>query len=145
MTPGENIRNIRKNLKYTLVYVSNLTGLSKSTLSDIENGKSNPSASTLKKLANAFNVSVSTLLGEKPDVMFVNDDNSQYFDEYATNNTYTNACFTTPQKAMEFILAQPVIGHYGDFDINKLSDEDKINFANDLLNMMKVISPKYKK
>lgn len=135
MTPGENIRNIRKNLKYTLVYVSEITGLSKSTLSDIENGKSNPSAATLKKLADAFNVSVSTLLGEKPNVML----------EIAATTDNSEPCFRSAQQAMEFILAQPVIGHYGDFDINKLSDEDKINFANDLLNMMKVISPKYKK
>ena len=53
--------------------------------------------------------------------------------------------FKTPEAAMKFILKQPAIMGYGGFDIEKLSDEELIDFANELLNQMKLISYKYKK
>ena len=46
---------------------------------------------------------------------------------------------------MKFILKQPAIMGYGGFDVEKLSDEELIDFANELLNQMKLISYKYKK
>ncbi|NME64068.1 helix-turn-helix transcriptional regulator [Clostridium cadaveris] len=53
--------------------------------------------------------------------------------------------FKTPEAAMKFILKQPAIMGYGGFDVEKLSDEELIDFANELLNQMKLISYKYKK
>lgn len=53
--------------------------------------------------------------------------------------------FKTPEAAMKFILKQPAIMGYGGFDIEKLSNDELIDFANELLNQMKLISYKYKK
>lgn len=145
MTPGENIRNIRKSLNYTLVQVSDITGLSKSTISDIENCKSNPSTTTLKKLADAFNVPVSTLLGEMPDMILQHGNNSIVLECMNSKVDGVNNGFTSAQDAMEFILEQPVIMGYGGFDINKLTDEDKISFANEILSQIELLGYKYKK
>lgn len=53
--------------------------------------------------------------------------------------------FTTPEEAISFLLSQEVIMGFGGFDIDKLSDEDKIQFANELLGQLKLLSYKYKK
>ncbi len=59
MSLGENIRNLRKNKGYSMMKINELTGLSKSTISDLENDKSSPTSETLQKLANALEVSIS--------------------------------------------------------------------------------------
>lgn len=53
--------------------------------------------------------------------------------------------FKTPQEAIKFILEQPAIMGYGGFDVNKMSDEDVINFANELLSQLKLLGYKYNK
>lgn len=59
MTVGEKIKEIRVNNKCSIMKVRELTGLSKSTISDIENNKSNPTTATLQKLASAFKCDIS--------------------------------------------------------------------------------------
>lgn len=167
MNIGEKIRKIRKENKLTIVELAEITGLSKTTISDTETGKTNPSNDTILKIAKALNIDVKDLckgtgysfffffdeeesnLSNQQD-QCVGKDNEEYkkFLNLTTKNQSTSEKnvdlkFTDPVKAMEFILSQPTIMDYGNFDINKLSDEDKINFANDLLNMIKMISPKY--
>lgn len=53
--------------------------------------------------------------------------------------------FKTPEAAMQFILKQPAIMGFGGFDVSKMSDEDIIDFANELLRQLQLISYKYKK
>ena len=108
--------------------IRELTGLSKSTISEIENDKSSPTAETLQKIADALEVTV--------DVFFKEDDND--LDKQ-------NIEFITPQEAMEFILKQPSIMGYGGFDINKMNDEEIVEFANELLRQLQLISYKYKR
>ncbi|WP_338630605.1 helix-turn-helix transcriptional regulator [Clostridium baratii] len=56
---------------------------------------------------------------------------------------FKNGEFKTPEAAMQFILKQPSIMGYGGFDVNKMSNEDIIEFANELLNQLKLLSYKY--
>ena len=133
MTIGQTIKSLRKDKKLTLTDMSAKTGLSISTLSDIENDKSSPKTSTLNKIADGLDVQLLDIIGSEPN--YLTD----------INNSNTDIKFTDPVKAMEFIISQPTVGDYGNFDINKLTDEDKINFANDLLEMIRMISPKYMK
>lgn len=59
MTVGERIRLIRTNNNVSIRKLAELTGLSKSTLSEIENNVSkNPTIDTLDKIAKALSVSV---------------------------------------------------------------------------------------
>lgn len=134
MTIGQNIKTLRKNKKITLTHLSDKTGLSISTLSDIENGKSSPKTSTLNKIANGLGVQLLDIIGPESNYLDINNSDNE-----------TDIKFTDPVKAMAFIISQPTVGDYGNFDVNKLTDEDKINFANDLLEMIRMISPKYMK
>lgn len=51
----------RKRHSITLVKLSEMTGISKTTLNDIENGKISPNLNQIEKIAIALNVSLSDL------------------------------------------------------------------------------------
>lgn len=65
MSLGENIRMARKNKGYSIMKVRELTGLSKSTISDLENDNSSPTAETLQKIASALGVPVEEFFKSK--------------------------------------------------------------------------------
>ncbi len=55
---GENIRKIRKKIKLTQDAFSEIIGIEPSSLSNIENGKSFPSALTIIQINQKFNINV---------------------------------------------------------------------------------------
>lgn len=57
-----NLRHIRDNRSLSLDQLSELTGVSKSMLRQIETGKSSPTIATIWKIANGLRVSFTTLL-----------------------------------------------------------------------------------
>ncbi|WP_017815658.1 helix-turn-helix domain-containing protein [Paenibacillus shenyangensis] len=62
---AKNLARIRKSKNLTLDQTSELTGVSKAMLAQIENEKSNPTISTLWKIANGLQVSFTTFLKEE--------------------------------------------------------------------------------
>ena len=82
-----NLRRIREEQKYSLDKVSKLTGVSKSMLGQIERGESNPTITTVWKIAKGLKVSFNSLLDEaapdaeiisKEDVLAMVEDNGRY-------------------------------------------------------------------
>ena len=59
---GEKIRLLRKSRQFTIDKFSKSIGLSKSYLSQIENGQSNITVSLVKKICNGFDISITELL-----------------------------------------------------------------------------------
>ena len=64
MKIGEKIRNLRKQKNMSLRELAQITGLSKTTLGDLEKDVKNPSLDTLEKIAVAFEMSPAELLKE---------------------------------------------------------------------------------
>lgn len=64
---GQNLQRLRGEQQLSLGQLSERTGVSKAVLSQLENGKGNPTINTLWKIAQAFHVSYSALL-EPPRV-----------------------------------------------------------------------------
>ncbi len=64
---AHNLKNLREGRNLSLDQLSSLTGVSKSMLRQIENGKSSPTISTIWKIANGLRVSFTALL-RKPAV-----------------------------------------------------------------------------
>jgi transcriptional regulator with XRE-family HTH domain len=62
---GKKIFDFRKAKKLTINDFSKITGLSSALLSQLERGVGNPSLSALKSIANALDISVSSLLKEE--------------------------------------------------------------------------------
>ncbi|KEH89118.1 XRE family transcriptional regulator [Clostridium novyi A str. BKT29909] len=134
---GKKLKKLRNNNGYTLKQLSEICGLSISFISDIENNRRNPSIENLNKLADALDVSVNIFLDNTKSKKEKIDSIKQ--------TTLAQEEFKTPQEAMQFILKQPAIFGFGGFDINKMSDEEILDFANELLRQLKLISYKYKK
>jgi transcriptional regulator with XRE-family HTH domain len=66
MSLGDNIRTIRKAKGVTISDLSSITGVSRSTITDIENDKGRgPTITTLKKIADALGVSVDDFFKEE--------------------------------------------------------------------------------
>ncbi len=135
---GDNIRNIRKEKKLSINKLAKITGISLGYLSDLENNKAkNPSVDKLKIIADALEVQPELFL--KNDIDIENDFIKEESESY---NTYQ---FDTAEAAMQFILKQPAIMGFGGFDTNKMNNQEIIDFANELLNQLKLLGYKYKK
>lgn len=163
MTIGKNVNLIRSNKKMSIRKLTELSGVGKSTISDIENDKVSPTYATLEKLAKAFDISVYELLEEHvshEDMMEarpMTKEDAQRLDETLNKDGKLKKAvdeidrvlqidsFETPEEAMKFILMQPSIMGFGGFDTNTMSDDELIEFANELLNQLKILSYKYKK
>ncbi|GAB7388774.1 helix-turn-helix domain-containing protein [Bacillaceae bacterium] len=63
---ARNLQRIRKSRGLSLDKVAELTGVSKAMLGQIERGESNPTVTTLWKIANGLNVSFSSFVEEDP-------------------------------------------------------------------------------
>lgn len=145
MNLGENIRKIRLEKGYSIMKIRELTGLSKSTISDLENDKSSPTVETLQKIADALGVSVEDFFKSKP----VSDETLKEWDKkydsrklneevtiYETADKILKPLGTNVidlvnkvadvKQAMEIILSQPGLMLNGEM----LSDESKIALAN---------------
>ncbi|MGJ0908891.1 helix-turn-helix domain-containing protein [Clostridium botulinum] len=168
---GDNVRLLRKERGMSVNKLSKISGVSLGFISDIENNKTNPSIPTLEKIANALDVKVELFFKENLDETIGRkltyeklkewDDNdiketkAPYISSSSLKGSLKNKLketelfktgeFTTPQAAMKFILEQPSIMGYGGFDTSKMSDQDIIDFANELLNIIKMLGPKYNK
>lgn len=64
MTLGERIRVLRNSRNVSLRRLSEITGVSKTTLSDIENDTKNTSLETIEKIARAFGLTTAQLLSD---------------------------------------------------------------------------------
>lgn len=58
---GENLKQIRTNKNITQMEIAEKLGVNKSFISNIENGKTNPTLSTITSLATALGVSTNEL------------------------------------------------------------------------------------
>lgn len=126
---GKILKKLRTERGLTQEDLANMLNIKRQTYSAWERGIANPDIETISFLADFYNVSTDYLLGKtenpkEPDLPVE---------------------FKTPEEAMKFILEQNVIMGFGGFDINKMNDEEIIEFANELLRQLKLISYKYKK
>lgn len=119
----ERIRQRRIELDLSYQDLSAKTGISKSTLQRYETGFiKNLPIDKLEILAKALNTTPEYLMGWDSEKRI-----------------------KTAEEAMQFILKQPVLMSYGGYDIKTLTDDELVDFANELLRQLELISYKYKK
>ncbi|AAO36644.1 transcriptional regulator (endogenous virus) [Clostridium phage phiCTC2B] len=128
---GKKIKSLRKDNKITQEELAIKIGVSTSMVGMYETDARKPSYEVLIKIADYFKVSLDYLLRET---------------EYKTYIGTKENCikFKTVEEAMQFILKQPVVINFCEFNVDKMTNRDLIEFANELLNQLKLISYKYK-
>lgn len=136
------IIELRNKKGYSQRKLAMISGISNSTISRIENATSDADPETLRKLAPYLGISYETLMEVAGYIE--SESNKEYIESKGEQNQLPDS-FDTPEEAVKFLLEQNVIMGFGGFDIDKLSDEEKVEFANELLHQLKLISYKYKK
>lgn len=122
-------RRIRQNLSYQ--DLADKTGISKSTLQRYETGFiKNLPIDKLEILAKALDTTPGYLMGWEEEV-------TAFSLEYNT--------IKKPEDAMALILKQPMLMAYGGYDIKKMTNDELVDFANELLRQLELLSYKYKK
>lgn len=114
--------------------VAKETGISSSSLSDWKNNKSVPKIDKMIKIADFLDVSVDYLCGVETDEKQKKDTLSEVPETH----------FTNAEDAMKFIIEQPMIAFEGGYDLNKMTDEEVVEFANDIIDLLKIAARKYK-
>ncbi|WP_454053411.1 helix-turn-helix domain-containing protein [Clostridium sp. Marseille-Q7071] len=157
---GERIKELRKENGITQEELAKNIDVSTSMVGMYETNARKPSYEVLIKIAKYFGVSTDYLLNteEKLDAAMnsLNKINHMTKETLAPKHKGTNKndvdkelCdidqFSTAEEAMQFILKQPSVMGFGGFDINAMSEDEILDFANELLNQLKILSYKYKK
>ena len=60
------------------------------------------------------------------------------------NTSKSNISFSTPQEALSFILKQEMVADFGGYDLENMSDDEIMEMAEDIADMLKIISRKHK-
>lgn len=129
MTIGERIKDIRTSKKISVDYLARELGVSKTTIYRYED-------STIEKIPVKIFDQLCLLLNVTPAELMGNTHNSSRA-ELPTE-------FQNAQDAMEFILKTPTLAAFGGYDPSTMSDETIVDFANEILQQLKLVSYKYK-
>lgn len=129
MKLGEKIKEIRKKKNISVEELAGTLGVSVSTLYRYENSSIEKiPVQVFGKVASALGVTTAELMGNAPSV-----------------TPALPSDFTDAQSAMEFILKMPTLAAYGGYDPDTMSEETIIEFANEILQQLKLVSYKYKR
>jgi len=157
---GERIKKLRKENEITQEELAKNIDVSTSMVGMYETNARKPSYEVLIKIAKYFGVSTDYLLNteEKLDAAINSLNKINHMSKNALtskhkgiskNDIDKELCdidqFSTAEEAMQFILKQPSVMGFGGFDINAMSEDEILDFANELLNQLKILSYKYKK
>lgn len=141
ITYGNFIEKIRNEKGYSQRKLSLISGVSNTTIWRMENGETKkPEIESLKAIEQALGLKENTIV----DIAYPPNEKAPNVNSSGNEPQLPNE-FTSPEEAMKFLLEQNVIMGYGGFDIDKLSDDEKMEFANELLAQLKLVSYKYRK
>lgn len=139
---GDKIKVLRKEKRITQQELANAIDVVQSTIGMIESGKKTGSTQTLLKIADFFGVTVDYLLSE--------DEEGEEIKKERNSKSIKNDFpivpehFTDPEEARAYVTKHQIFG-YGGFDPYKMSDEDILNFANEMINQAELLGYKYMK
>lgn len=125
---------LRKDKGLSQAELSKILGISQQAVSKYENGTREPDNKTLISIASYFGVTTDYLLGTS-DIKKPYDNDPNLLPEE----------FTNPTDAMAFILKQPSIMAYGGYSLDDMTDEEVLDFANDILIAIKITLEQKKK
>lgn len=127
-TFGKKLHSLMKDNKITQQELAEKLNVRRGSVSNWVTDRRMPDSDTIVDLANIFNVTTDYLLGNDKNIK--DDINSK------------GLMFDNAQDALKFILKQPNIMA---FDVPELTDEEIIEFANDILDYIEFISSKHNK
>lgn len=142
-TFGERLKSLRKRKDLTQEDLAKNLNMSKSAISMYENDNRKPDYENLEIFADFFNVDLNYLLGHSEV-----ENKYNYADrikEEKSNYISIPESFKSAEEAMKFILNQEVLMAYGGYDLDKMSEEEIIDIAENMLFTLRLSLEKRKK
>lgn len=97
------------------------------------------------EIKNIYLSDISPISKDNSNLNYENVLNS-YIRYYDNKNHYQNDMkFSTIDEAMRFIIKSPTVSAYGGYDLDKMTDDEIIEFANELAEMFKVLAKRHQK
>lgn len=129
MKIGERIKKIRKQRGMSVEEVAEKLDVSVSTLYRYENSSiSKVPIDVIDRLCSVFGITTSELMGNAVE----------------TEGEELPTSFANAEQAMAFMLKMPVLAAYGGYDIESMDEKTIVEFANEILSQLKLVSYKYK-
>ena len=129
MILGERLKKRRKEKKISAEYLAKELGISVSTIYRYEDSSIEKiPVSTFDKLCRLLDTTPAEMMGNVP----------------VPEASKLPDVFDNAQDAMEFMLKMPTIAAYGGYSPEKMNDETIMQFANEILQQLKLVSYKYK-
>lgn len=143
---GIRIKDNRQKINITMKELGERVGLSEATIQRYESGKiKSVDINILHRFAEALDVNFTTLIRLDDSMKEKLLKTNQKINLGKDNNLDPQQEFTSANEAMKWLLQQNVIMAYGGVDLEQLSDEEKIDYTNEVLNQLRLVSYKYKK
>ena len=125
---GLRLKQLRERKRLSQIELANILEVSNGSIIKWERNERQPDYETLEKIADFFNTSIDYLLGRSE----------------TKDNNNVDFSFSTPQEALSFILKQDMVADFGGFDLDNMSDDEIMEMADDIADMLKIISRKHK-
>lgn len=130
MTIGERIKNLRKEKNISVEYIASKLRVSKTTIYRYEDSSIEKiPLKIFDKLCDILGVSAAELMGNTP---------------VSGELPALPSHFDNAVDAMEFIIKTPTLAAFGGYDPSSMSDDTIVEFANEILQQLKLVSYKYK-
>lgn len=129
---GTNVKRARTEKKMSLQGLSNLTGVSRSMLSQIEREEKNPTIQVACSIAEGLNLTLSQLLDQQTEneTLFIKKEQQQIFRDEVSGFERRLLSPSFPSKGIEFILnIIPINGESGVFPPHKTGVQEYITVA----------------
>ncbi len=142
MDTGTIMRNLRIEKDLTLDELANELNnrynlkLNKGMISKWEAGKIEPRFEYVKRYADYFDVSLDYLLGLTEKRERINSNR---------NNSEEEKKLKSAPEAVQYLIKNHSLAAYGGYNLDEMTEEEIVEFANELLRQIELISYKYKK
>lgn len=136
MQIGERLKNRRKELGLSVESIAEQLGVSYTTLYRYE-------ASSITKIPVETFDKLCKILDTTPAELMGNSEGASDADKEDIARLPNH--FDNPQEAIEFILKTPTLAAFGGYDPSQMDEETIVEFANELLGHLKVMSHRYQK
>ncbi len=140
-TMGAVIKQLREERSLTQSDLAKIIGVSSSTIGMWENDERSPNEDKKEIIADYFNVDMNYLYGKT----LVRNSYRELGTIDEENPTYIPDHFESVTDAMEFILRVPVVANNCGYDLNTMSEEEIIEMAEDLSEMLQIMAKKHRK
>lgn len=131
MTLGERIKEKRKEQGISVEILAEKLGVSYTTVYRYEN-------SSIEKIPVSIFDNMCKILNTTPGELMGNESNEEKEKQPLPN------AFKTAQEAMEFVLRIPSLAAFGGYDPYSMDDATIVEFANEILQQLKLVSYKYR-